>query len=1123
MTTACPSAADLQALLDERLAPDSEPGVLAHVDTCRRCQEALEALTAGELPSAVLLTRETRVYTAPVPPPAARPDRIGPYRVGRELGHGGMGVVYLGTHTRLRREAAVKLIRAGASAQPEDVARFRREAEALAAVAHPNVVAVYDVGEQDGVPWLAMEYVPGGTLRARAGGQPLPPRTAAEVARGLARGAAAVHAAGVVHRDIKPANVLLAPAADGGPAVPKLTDFGLARGLVGAAVTVPGTVMGTPQYMAPEQATSAAVGPSADVYGVGAVLYEALTGVPPFNGTDQVAVLHQVVTREPVAVGRLQPAIPRDLQTICHKCLEKDPARRYPTAAALADDLDRYLAGRPIVARPVGVLEAGWRLARRNPVLAALLALLLVAVAGGAVGVGWGYYRAEAARGREAAARGLEAEHRERAELSLYYSRIALAQREWEQNDVARAEYLLDLCAPADGRPDRRGWEWHYLKRLCHADRLTVPAHRQAISGLAFSPNGEFLATSAGDRGYRNDPARVPGELTLWDGRTFRKVGDLVGHTGRVDGAAFNPPGDLLASVGADGTVRLWDVAGRRQLRAARLRNHPHWHGAAPAFAPGGATLAVPGIAQPGLAKNEWGPPEPNPCLVDAATLRRLPLLVPPHASVAGACAFNAAGDLAAFAGAPEREADTWVVVWDLRAGSELYRVAAGTFVAAFSGDRLAVAADDEVLVLDARSKQPRQTLRGHTGPVYGAAWSPDGTLLATCGSDQTVRVWDVASGRERRVFRGHRALVTAVAWHPDGRRLASGDADGVLKVWDADRDQRGPVLSANDDLRYLTFLPDGRLRAAHMHDGGGVLTWAPDRGPRPAARPIRLGSASDWPMRYVALSPDGRLVAGPSPTDAATAVVWDAETGAVVHTLPGHGFPLRCLTFSPDGRTLACAAGNRFAEGKALALWRLPDGRGEPARTDLPCERSVLSVCFSADGSKLVAGERGTYVGTEADGKWTDGHISVWDVATGTQSRRWPAHSGGVQDVALDRQGRLASAGRGADGRVKVWDAATGELLHDLRGPESLTCVTFHPDGTRLAAVGYAGTVQLWDPATGHEVLTLRATDRHLSEGKASDAHLVFSPDGTRLAVNNWTGIVRVWDARPAPDTDRP
>jgi tetratricopeptide (TPR) repeat protein len=421
MTTTCPTTDDLRALLEDRLPTDHESAVLAHVEGCPACQHALESLTAADLPSAVLLARPTRA----APPeggsrPSAsgesggRPERIGPYRIGREIGRGGMGVVYLATHTRLRREAAVKLIRAGASARPEDVARFRREAEAVAAVGHPNVVTVYEAGEQDGVPWLALEYVPGGSLREYLGGRPLAPRAAAEVARGLARGAAAVHAAGVVHRDIKPANVMLAPAADG-PAVPKLTDFGLAKDVAGAVVTVSGEVLGTPHYMAPEQARGQA-GPAADVYGIGAVLYEALTGSPPFNGTDPVAVLHLVATRDPVPVRRLQPSVPRDLQTVCHKCLEKDPARRYVSAAALADDLDRFLDGRPIVARPLGPLGAGLRRARRNPVPFALAFALVAAVAAGVAGVAWKWREAAAERDAAVEARGRAADEAAAAE-----------------------------------------------------------------------------------------------------------------------------------------------------------------------------------------------------------------------------------------------------------------------------------------------------------------------------------------------------------------------------------------------------------------------------------------------------------------------------------------------------------------------------------------------------------------------------------------------------------------------------------------------------------------------------------------------------------------------------------
>jgi tetratricopeptide (TPR) repeat protein len=289
-----------------------------------------------------------------------------------------MGVVYKARQTSLNRLVALKVVLAGSHAGPDALARFLREAETVARLKHPHVVQVYDYGSHDGTPFFSLEFLEGGSLARRLHGEPQPPVPAAQMVHTLARAVQAAHEAGVVHRDLKPANVLLA--ADG---TLKVTDFGLAkRGDAGNTAT--GEVLGTPSYMAPEQAggKNREVGPAADVYALGAILYELLTGRPPFKGASPWDTLQLVVGADPVPVRQLQPKVPRDLETVCLTCLRKEPAKRYASAALLADDLQRFLGGEPVRARPVGVLERGWRWCRRNPVVAALAATLSLVVMG---------------------------------------------------------------------------------------------------------------------------------------------------------------------------------------------------------------------------------------------------------------------------------------------------------------------------------------------------------------------------------------------------------------------------------------------------------------------------------------------------------------------------------------------------------------------------------------------------------------------------------------------------------------------------------------------------------------------------------------------------------------------
>jgi tetratricopeptide (TPR) repeat protein len=360
------------------------------------------------------------------------------YEILAELGRGGMGVVYQARHTALKRLVALKMILAADYASREQLDRFQREAEAVARLRHPNIVQIHEVGEMRGCPFFSLEFVEGGSLARHIGGTPQPPRQAADLIATLARAMHAAHQAGVVHRDLKPANILLSFSGrsadkvslrDGGvgpaplcerplnEAVPKITDFGLAKRLDGESEhTHTGVIMGTPSYMAPEQAEGRArdVGPAADVYALAAILYEMLTGRPPFKGASVRDTIEQVCTREPVPPTQLQPKVPRDLETICLKGLRKEARQRYTTAQDLADDLQRWLEGRPIVARPVPGWERAWKWARRRPALAGLAAAVLVALlAGTASAVLYGLYQQQKAEAGEREAN-QKAEARER-------------------------------------------------------------------------------------------------------------------------------------------------------------------------------------------------------------------------------------------------------------------------------------------------------------------------------------------------------------------------------------------------------------------------------------------------------------------------------------------------------------------------------------------------------------------------------------------------------------------------------------------------------------------------------------------------------------------------------------
>jgi hypothetical protein len=378
-----PDSPEVQELLDELLASEATPE-----EVCRSCPELLPRIRTRWRQ----ICRAQRELDALFPPGLAQAadawprsealPRITGYAVEAVLGRGGVGIVFRARDLRLGRPVALKMLLAGSYAGPTELARFQREAEAIAGLCHPNIVQIHEVGDHEGRPYFTMELVDGGTLAQKLAGALQPVRWAAELVAALARAVAVAHSAGLIHRDLKPGNILLT--ADGSP---KISDFGLARRQDDVNLTRTGTAVGTPSYMAPEQASDAAgpVGPATDVYGLGAILYELLTGRPPFCAKTALETFQQVLADDPVAPSRLNPRVPRDLETVCLKCLQKEPHQRYPSASALAEDLQRYLLGQVVAARPVGHLERVGKWIKRNPTVALLSGAAALALVAGTV------------------------------------------------------------------------------------------------------------------------------------------------------------------------------------------------------------------------------------------------------------------------------------------------------------------------------------------------------------------------------------------------------------------------------------------------------------------------------------------------------------------------------------------------------------------------------------------------------------------------------------------------------------------------------------------------------------------------------------------------------------------
>jgi WD40 repeat protein len=1071
-------------------------------ELCRDCPEQLpelrrliQALEAME----PALASESEAATFP-PVPSEDGDRTGPaptvagYEVLGELDRGGMGVVYKARHVALNRVVALKMILAGGHAGEHELTRFRTEAEAVARLRHPNIVQIYEVGEQDGKPFFSLEYCEGGSLESKLGGTPLPPRDAARLVETLARAMEAAHAVGVVHRDLKPANVLLT-----GDGQPKISDFGLAKKLdAGTGQTASGDVMGTPPYMAPEQAggRSKEVGPPADIYALGAVLYECLTGRPPFKAARPLDTLLQVLSEEPVRPRLLQPRTPADLETICLKCLEKQPGRRYGSAGALADDLGRFLVGKPVQARPVSGAERALKWVRRHPARTAAYALLVLALVlglgGGSVARLW--QKAEVARDEAEAARHdalgardrmadalrgeqeakLQADSARRQLRRLSYFRsVDLAHREWREAHVGRALHLLTDC-PAD----LRGWEWHYVHYLCCSDLHTLRGHTGEVCSVAFSPDGKHLASASADS-----------TVKIWDTTTGQETLTLQGHTDAVWSVAFSPDGQRLASASQDKTVKVWDAQTGKETRS--LPGHTSGVRSV-AFSPEGKHLASTAGVWDGL-KRQWISGEVK--VWDAATGQLIRSLHG-HTDAVRSVAFSPDGERLASV-----SEDSTVKLWDVATGGLTLTLQGHTgFVrsVAFSpdGKRLAGASHDQtVKVWDAQTGRLTRSLHGHTDAVESVAFSPDGKRLASASWDHTVKVWDVQTGQVDRTFKGHCSFVRGVVFSPDGQRLASASADQTAKVWDAQTDQESLTLRGHTGrVSRVAFSPDGKRLAGPYSPEAKIKVWDAQTGREVLTLQGHRGEVSS-----VAFSPDGLRLAGTSWDDAVK--VWDARTGCETLSLTGHSRWVHSVAFSPGGQLLASASWDG-----TVKVW---DARTAREIFTLAAHAGpVFGVCFSPDGLRLASASR-------------DGTLKVWDAQTGRESFTLRGHTGPVYSVLFSPDGqRLASASE--DMSVKMWDSRTGQEVFTVVGHLGpVMSLAFSPDGERLASGGVGGILKVWDTQTGQEVLSLQG---HTSPVTG----LAFSPDGQRLASatsridSKQPGEVKVWTATPIPPAAR-
>lgn len=1035
--------------------PASKPGVTLDLPP-----------TATPAPAAILAG-------LPVRSDESLPARIGRFEIRRFLGEGGFGRVYEAYDPSLKRQVALKVARPEQMQTRERIERFLREARSAGNLMHPHIVAVFDSGQDGPHHYIASAFVPGRSLDRvlQANEKGLKLEQAAAIVRKLAEALAYAHREGVVHRDVKPGNVMLRD--DGEP---MLMDFGLAaRQEEGEERLTQGQVMmGTPAYMAPEQAQGNAEAAS-DQYSLGVALFELLTGQLPFVGGSPAhyMVLHE--TQMPPSLRTMRAEVPRDLEAICLKCLEKEPRKRYLSCQRLADDLRRWADSEPVRARLPGLGERVVKWAKRNPAVAGLMAVVVTTLLLG-VSVATGLWmqasralvkvqqerkRADAAT--ENAKRDAEAARKARdeakaseklAKAQSYRSESALHAHQLyrsllarEQGNHAEARTILNQVNPNF----ENTWEQRYARAFdgLRDPRTTLNGHKSGVRGVAISTDGNWIVSASEDQ-----------TVKVWDALTGKEKHSLTGHKEIVLSAAISPDGKWIVSGGNDKTVKVWDAQTGKELRTLTGHSGPV---VCLAFSPDGkrvisgsgdATVKVwdvpsweiirtleghgstiHGVAFSSDSKRIVSGSYDRTAKVWDAQTGEVILTFKKHPSHVFCVAFSPDGNRIV-----SGSYDKAVMIWDAQTGNVIRILKGHSFSVSstvFNNDGkrvISASADNTVKVWDAETGQEKLTLRGHFHAVNSVVVSVDGQRIISGSGDSTVRVWGTETGQEKLTLKSHMYSVSSVAFSGGGERFVSGGLDGMVIVWDTQTGQEKHIIKRHTGAVFaVAFSPDGKRIASGSEDHT-LKVWDAKTG----IEVLSLDTPAT--VNSVAFRFDGlRIVSGCGDT----VRVWDVRTGEI-HKLEGHSGPVSGVAFSPNGNLIVSGSSD-----KTLKIWDAETGKEKAtlARHSQP----VCSVAFSPDGKWVVSGS-------------IDRTVRLWEVETGKEKLTLQGHTDYVFSVAYSGTGKHIISGS-HDNTVKVWNAQTGDLLFTFMGHTgAINAVACSMDGKRIVSGSFDDTVKVWD-----------------------------------------------------------